>query len=172
MALLSRNYQSHHYQLWQPSTCVLGVPVLLLLVFCRCWVACSQLDELHLGPVHSVHKYLTHSTASLSREDSPPPPADLATAAGLLVVQIFRYLSWLIFLFVNLFFLLLSSVFEPGCDTVHVFPSTPYCQLRYFSYYDQIVCADPNRRWVYPTNKYCVCVHQLCRRAQLFFKNY
>lgn len=99
-----------------------------------------------------------------------PPPADLATAVGLLVVQIFRYLSWLIFHFVNVFFFLLSSVFEPGCDTVHVFPSTPYCQLRYFSYYDQIVCADPNRRWVYPTNKYCVCVHQLCRRAQLFFQ--
>lgn len=31
-------------------------------------------------------------------------------------------------------------------------PLNTDCQLRYFSYYDQIVCADPNRRWVYPTN--------------------
>lgn len=51
-----------------------------------------------------------------------PPPADLATAVGLLVVQIFRYLSWLIFHFVNVFFFLLSSVFEPGCDTVQYSP--------------------------------------------------
>lgn len=45
-------------------------------------MACSQLDELHLGPVHSVHKYLTHSTASLSREDSPPPPSRPGNSCG------------------------------------------------------------------------------------------
>lgn len=54
-----------------------------------------------------------------------PPPADLATAAGLLVVKIFRYLSWLIFLFVNFYFFFVVFRLWTGLWHSAVFPSTP-----------------------------------------------